>query len=113
MRISDWSSDVCSSDLLEPGMVVTIEPGIYVIDMLLEKLKQDGHADAIDWPRIDAFRPYGGIRIEDDVVCTAGDPVNLTREEFATEGCTSRTLRHKPSAGPASPPRRSGPPPLG
>src|SRR3546814_793928 len=72
--------------VLEPGMVVTIEPGIYVIDMLLEKLKQDGHADAIDWSRIDAFRPYGGIRIEDDVVCTDGDPVNLTREEFATEG---------------------------
>src|SRR3546814_20792670 len=72
--------------VLEPGMVVTIEPGIYVIDMLLEKLKQDGHADAIDWSRIDAFRPYGGIRIEDDVVCTDGDPVNLTREEFATAG---------------------------
>ncbi|MFC3716684.1 Xaa-Pro dipeptidase [Luteimonas soli] len=72
--------------VLEPGMVVTIEPGIYVIDMLLEKLKQDGHADAIDWSRIDAFRPYGGVRIEDDVVCTDGEPVNLTREEFANLG---------------------------
>src|SRR5690606_15619606 len=69
--------------VLEPGMVVTSEPGIYVSDMLLEKLKQDGHGDAIDWSRIDAFRPYGGIRIEDDVVCTDGEPVNLTREEFA------------------------------
>jgi Xaa-Pro dipeptidase len=69
--------------VLEPGMVVTIEPGLYFIDMLLEKLKQDGHADSVDWARVDAFRPYGGIRIEDDVVCTDGEPVNLTREGFA------------------------------
>ena len=69
--------------VLEPGMVVTIEPGIYFIDMLLEKLKQDGQGDAVDWARVDAFRPYGGIRIEDDVACTQGDPVNLTREGFA------------------------------
>jgi Xaa-Pro dipeptidase len=69
--------------VLEPGMVVTIEPGIYFIDMLLEKLKQDGHADSVDWARVDAFRPYGGIRIEDDVACTDGEPLNLTREGFA------------------------------
>jgi len=29
------------------------------------------------------FHPFGGIRIEDDVVCTDGDPLNLTREGFA------------------------------
>ena len=69
--------------VLEPGMAVTIEPGIYFIDMLLEKIKADGHADAVDWKRVDAFRPFGGIRIEDDVVCTDGAPINLTREEFA------------------------------
>jgi Xaa-Pro dipeptidase len=32
---------------------------------------------------VDAFRPYGGIRIEDDVVCTDAAPQNLTREGFA------------------------------
>ena len=69
---------------LEPGMVVTIEPGLYFIDMLLDELKDKGHADAVDWDRVDRFRPYGGIRIEDDVVCTDGEPVNLTREAFAT-----------------------------
>ena len=68
---------------LAPGMVVTIEPGIYFIDMLLEDLRAGPHADAVDWSRIDAFRPYGGIRIEDDVLCTDGDPLNLTREAFA------------------------------
>jgi Xaa-Pro dipeptidase len=69
--------------VLEPGMVVTIEPGLYFIDMLLEELQQGAHADAVDWARVDAFRPYGGIRIEDDVACTDGDPLNLTREGFA------------------------------
>lgn len=69
--------------VLEPGMVVTIEPGIYFIDMLLERLKAGPHAGEVDWSRVDAFRPFGGIRIEDDVVCTDGAPENLTREAFA------------------------------
>lgn len=68
---------------LEPGMVVTIEPGLYFIDLLLDKLRDDGHADCIDWDRVEAFKPYGGIRIEDDVLCTDGEPINLTREAFA------------------------------
>ena len=69
--------------VLEPGMVVTIEPGIYFIDMLLQEVKQNGHADSVDWSRVDAFRPYGGIRIEDEVLCTQGDAENLTRPAFA------------------------------
>ena len=64
-------------------MVVTIEPGLYFIDMLLEELRQGAHAGDVDWSRVDAFRPCGGIRIEDDVACTGGDPLNLTREAFA------------------------------
>jgi len=68
---------------LEPGMVVTIEPGLYFIDMLLDELRAGVHAKSVDWARVDAFRPYGGIRIEDDVVCTDGAPVNMTREAFA------------------------------
>jgi Xaa-Pro dipeptidase len=69
--------------ILEPGMVVTIEPGIYFIDMLLEPLRKGSLASSVDWRRVEAFRPYGGIRIEDDVVCTTGAPINLTREGFA------------------------------
>ena len=67
---------------LAPGMAVTIEPGIYFIDMLLEQLKDRGLGPSVDWGRVDAFRPYGGIRIEDDVVCTDDAPLNLTREAF-------------------------------
>ena len=68
---------------LAPGMVVTIEPGVYFIDMLLAELKAEPAAKDVVWSKVDAFRKYGGIRIEDDVVCTEGDPVNLTREAFA------------------------------
>jgi Xaa-Pro dipeptidase len=68
---------------LEPGMVVTIEPGIYFIDMLLDDLKERGLGPSVDWDRVEAFRPFGGIRIEDDVACTDGDPENLTRDAFA------------------------------
>lgn len=68
---------------LAPGMVTTIEPGIYFIDMLLAKLRDKPCARDIDWAKVDHFRQFGGIRIEDDVVCTSGAPENLTRDAFA------------------------------
>lgn len=68
---------------LEPGMVVTIEPGVYFIDMLLDEVKQAGNGASINWDRVDFFRPYGGVRIEDEVLCTEGDADNLTRPVFA------------------------------
>ena len=70
---------------LAAGMVVTIEPGLYFADMLMEDLKASDNAKRVDWDRIEAFRPYGGVRIEDDIVCTDGAPVNMTREEFAAQ----------------------------
>ncbi|MFC4765348.1 Xaa-Pro dipeptidase [Dyella koreensis] len=69
--------------VLEPGMVVTIEPGLYFIDMLLDELRDKPFAADIDWTKVQTFRPYGGIRIEDDLVCTTDAPENLTRDAFA------------------------------
>ncbi len=68
---------------LEPGMAVTIEPGLYFIDMLLAKLKAGPEGKHVNWDKVDAFRKYGGIRIEDDVVCTDDAPENMTRDAFA------------------------------
>jgi Xaa-Pro dipeptidase len=64
--------------------VITIEPGIYFIDMLLEELKASPHAGRVAWSEIDALKHYGGIRIEDNVrVRPEGAPENLTRDAFA------------------------------
>ena len=68
---------------LAPGMAVTIEPGIYFIDTLLAKLRATPHAGAVDWNAVEHLRAFGGVRIEDDVVCTQGAPENLTRDAFA------------------------------
>jgi Xaa-Pro dipeptidase len=69
--------------MLEPGVVVTVEPGIYLIDSLLAAARADGRAAHIDWKVVEALRPYGGIRIEDNVAATDGVPENLTRDAFA------------------------------
>ena len=69
--------------ILEPGVVVTVEPGIYFIDSLLAKAGADQRRAHIDWKLVESLRPYGGIRIEDNVVARAAGPENLTRDAFA------------------------------
>ena len=65
--------------LLEPGMVTTVEPGVYFIDALLDDpARREKFAESVVWERVDELRGFGGIRIEDDVLVTDGDPEVLT-----------------------------------
>jgi Xaa-Pro dipeptidase len=60
--------------------VITVEPGLYFIPALLNQLKQD-HSNIINWKNIERFIPYGGIRIEDNILITQdGEIENLTRQ---------------------------------
>ncbi len=69
--------------MLEPGVVVTVEPGIYMIDSLLAAAHADARRAYINWAVIEELKPFGGIRIEDNVAATAGIPENMTRDAFA------------------------------
>lgn len=69
--------------VLEENMVLTIEPGLYAIDLLLENLRGSAAADHVRWDGVEWLRPFGGIRIEDDVRVTAVGVENLTRNAFA------------------------------
>jgi Xaa-Pro dipeptidase len=68
---------------LEPNMVLTIEPGLYVIDLLLDNLVgSEGHG-MVNQDRVDWLRPFGGVRIEDNVRVLEEGSENLTRAAFA------------------------------
>jgi len=68
-----------------PRQVFTIEPGLYFIDALLAPLRR---SPDIDWKLVDALAPFGGIRIEDDVVVQERGIRNLTREVLPQGGGT-------------------------
>ena len=69
-----------NTSTIEVGQVFTIEPGLYVIDALLAPLQADDRARLVEWKLIDELRPFGGIRIEDNVLVTASGIRNLTRD---------------------------------
>ncbi|MFC3853143.1 Xaa-Pro dipeptidase [Salinispirillum marinum] len=67
---------------LETDMVLTIEPGLYFIPMLLKHMTDTHHQHGCDLTLIEQLMPFGGIRIEDNILVTAQGPRNLTREAF-------------------------------
>ena len=80
---SDSHPFLRSTRNMEVGMAFTIEPGLYFIDTLLKAQQQSEHRQAFNWSKIETFMPYGGIRIEDDIVIQQGGVLNMTRDAFA------------------------------
>jgi Xaa-Pro dipeptidase len=68
--------------IMEAGQVFTIEPGIYFVEMLLEPFRAGASSVDFNWPLIDQLAPFGGIRVEDNVVVTSNGHRNLTREHL-------------------------------
>ncbi|GAG89449.1 unnamed protein product, partial [marine sediment metagenome] len=70
------------------GFVITIEPGIYFIPALINQWKSEKKfMDFINYDKVETYKDFGGIRIEDDILVTAtgyrvlGKPIPKTVEE--------------------------------
>lgn len=73
---------------LEEGFVVTVEPGIYVIPELIDQWQSvKKHNDFINYDKVNTWRSFGGIRIEEDFFITSsgsrllGKPLGKTADE--------------------------------
>ncbi len=65
---------------IEEGHMLTIEPGLYFIPMLLDPERESARGKNIDWDLVERLLPCGGVRIEDDVLATTDGPRDLTRD---------------------------------
>lgn len=66
---------------LEPGYVVTVEPGVYFVPaMLQDPARRAQYRDAVNWDRVDGLLDFGGIRIEDNLLITPDGHENLTAD---------------------------------
>jgi Xaa-Pro aminopeptidase len=85
-RSTQFGTDMLRMNrVLEPGTVVTVEPGVYFVPAILGRAElRERFADAVDFERAASFtnanggRGFGGVRIEDDVLVTGTGQESLT-----------------------------------
>ncbi|WP_289054940.1 aminopeptidase P family protein [Carboxylicivirga marina] len=77
---------------LEPGFVLTIEPGIYFIPQLIDKWKNEKHLlEFLNFDKLEEYKDFGGCRNEEDFLITdtgyrlLGKPLPKTIEDVEKE----------------------------
>jgi len=77
---------------LEPGHVITVEPGIYFIPQLIDSWASEGRlSEFIAYDKLEDWKSFGGVRIEDDVLVTAdgyrvlGEPIPKSVDEVEAQ----------------------------
>ena len=72
-----------ASAAMVANQVYTVEPGVYFIPALLDKLRVSDQASSINWTELEQWIPYGGIRIEDNIILHQDNRLeNITRQAF-------------------------------
>lgn len=87
-RSKDFGTAFLRNDIdMAEGMCVTIEPGIYFVPAILHNAEfRKQHKHNVNFAKVERFlamngkRGFGGVRIEDDVMCTKSAPDVLSKE---------------------------------
>ena len=85
---------------LQPGFVLTVEPGVYFVPALIDQWKSENKfAPFVDYAEVEAYRDFSGVRIEDDVLVTKqghrvlGKPIPKTVQDVEKTMARTRDAR--------------------
>ena len=83
MPLSEKYPHLRASAPMVENQIHTVEPGLYFIPALLDKLESSQNKDSVNWEQIKHWKKYGGIRIEDNIILHSNGHVeNVTRAAF-------------------------------
>ena len=83
MPVSEKYPHLRASAPMVENQIHTVEPGLYFIPALLDKLEASKNKSSVNWDQIVHWKKYGGIRIEDNIILHANGHIeNVTRDAF-------------------------------